>query len=56
VTYAAHLWPLTCLAPDIVTAIIEGRQPRGLTVNRMLLDVSESWKEQRRVWEFERAR
>ena len=53
IAYVARLWPLTCLAPDIVAAILDGRQPRGLSVNRMLQNVPESWEEQRRLWEFE---
>ena len=52
IAYVAKLWPLTCLAPDIVAAILDGRQPRGLSVNRMLQNVPESWDEQRRLWEF----
>jgi len=52
VAYIAKLWPLTCLAPDIVTAILDGRQPRGLSVNRLLQTIPESWDEQRRLWEF----
>ncbi len=52
IAYVAKLWPLTCLAPDIVVAILDGRQPRGLSVNRMLQNIPESWDEQRRLWEF----
>ena len=52
IAYVAKLWPLTCLAPDILAAILDGRQPRGLSVNRMLQNVPESWDEQRRLWEF----
>ena len=52
IAYVAKLWPLTCLAPDIVAAILDGRQPRGLSVNRMLQTIPESWDEQRRLWEF----
>ena len=56
IAYVTRLLPLTCLAPDIVAAILDGRQPRGLSVNRMLQNVPESWEEQRRVWEFPAAR
>ena len=28
--------PLTCLAPDIVEAILDGRQPKGLRLAEML--------------------
>jgi hypothetical protein len=52
ITYVTKLWPLTCLAPDIVVALLDGRQPRGLSVNRMLKNVPEAWSAQRRLWEF----
>jgi len=35
------------LAPDIVEAIIEGRQPRSLTVKRLLRGIPLSWADQR---------
>jgi DNA invertase Pin-like site-specific DNA recombinase len=52
-----HLWQLlrlNWLAPDIVTAIVEGRQPRSLTGRRLLraADVPLSWEEQRRYFGF----
>ena len=52
VAYVTRLLPLTCVAPDIVVACLDGRQPRGLSVNRMLQNVPQSWDEQRRLWEF----
>ncbi len=52
VTYVSKVLSLTCLAADIVAAILDGRQPRGLSVNRMLQNIPESWEEQRRLWEF----
>lgn len=52
-----HLWQLlrlNWLAPDIVSAIVEGRQPPSLTGRRLLraADVPLSWEEQRRYFRF----
>ena len=52
-----HLWQLlrlNWLAPDIVTAIVEGRQSPSLTGRRLLraADVPLSWEEQRRYFQF----
>jgi hypothetical protein len=43
---------LTCLASDITAAILDGRQPRGLSVNLMLKDVPVGWDRQREMWDF----
>jgi site-specific DNA recombinase len=40
------------LAPDIVEAIVEGRQPRSLTVKRLLQGIPCAWPEQRTVFGF----
>jgi DNA invertase Pin-like site-specific DNA recombinase len=52
-----HLWQLlriSFLAPDIVTAIVEGRQPLSLTGRRLLrvTDLPLDWPGQRRVLGF----
>jgi hypothetical protein len=45
---------LTCLAPDIVEAILDGRQPRGLRLAEMLGNGPLDWNEQRRIRGFSR--
>ena len=35
VAYVCRLLPLTCLAPDIVEAVLDGRQPKGLRLGRV---------------------
>ncbi len=52
IAYAGKLLNLTCLAPDIVAAILDGHQPRGLSVNVMLKEVATGWDRQREAWEF----
>jgi len=52
-----HLWQLLrigWLAPDIIAAITEGRQPPSLTGRRLLraAHVPLSWNEQRRYFGF----
>jgi hypothetical protein len=48
--YVCRLLPLTCLAPDIVEAILDGRQPKGLRLAEMLGNGSLGWEEQRSAW------
>jgi hypothetical protein len=43
---------LTCLAPDIVEAILDGRQPKGLRLVEMLGNAPLVWEEQRADWGF----
>jgi hypothetical protein len=45
--YVCRLLPLTCLAPDIVEAILDGRQPKGLRLAEMLGNVPMGWDHQR---------
>ena len=52
IAYAGKLLNLTCLAPDIIAAILDGRQPRGLSVNVMLKEVAAGWDRQRELWGF----
>ena len=50
--YVRRILRLAFLAPDIVEAIAEGRQPRGLTLPRLLDPVPLVWVEQRRRFGF----
>jgi hypothetical protein len=50
--YVCRLLPLTCLAPDIVEAILDGRQPRWLRVAEVLGNGPLHWEEQRVSWRF----
>ena len=44
-----RLLPLTCLVSDIVEAILDGRQPKGLRLVEVLGNGSLTWGEQRSV-------
>ena len=50
IAYVCRLLPLTCLAPDIVEAILDGRQPKGLRLVEMLGNGPVAWEEQRTAW------
>ena len=53
-SYVTRLLRLTFLAPDIVTAILNGAHPSGLTANKLMGDtrLPLEWSEQRRVLGF----
>jgi hypothetical protein len=50
--YVCRLLPLTCLAPDIVEAILNGRQPKELRLAELLGNGPVAWEEQRAHWCF----
>jgi site-specific DNA recombinase len=53
-SYATRLFRLTVLAPDIVSAILSGRQPPELSARRLMDDtrLPLDWNEQRRCLGF----
>ena len=52
-TRLGRMVALSCLAPDIVTAIVEGRQPEHLTASRLMSHpLSLAWTDQRRELGF----
>ena len=46
--YLGRLLQLTLLAPDLVEAIVEGRQAEGVTLPRLMEQFLTEWAEQRR--------
>jgi hypothetical protein len=48
--YVCRLLPLTCFAPDIMEAILDGRQSKGLRLAKMLRNGPLMWEEQRSSW------
>jgi hypothetical protein len=47
--YVCRLLNLTLLVPDIVEAILDGRQPAGLQLNALLGPLPTEWTEQGRI-------
>jgi hypothetical protein len=45
-SYVSRLLRLTLLAPDIVEAILDGRQPDGMTLPALLKSVPVWWAKQ----------
>lgn len=46
-SYVSRVLRLTLLAPDIVEAILDGRQPEGMTLPAMLEPFMAEWDQQR---------
>jgi len=46
-SYLCRVLRLTLLAPDLVEAILEGRQPEGLTLKVVMQPMAVVWEEQR---------
>jgi site-specific DNA recombinase len=53
-SYATRLVRLAFLAPDIVAAILAGKQPAGLTANKLMADtrLPLDWRDQRTALGF----
>ena len=48
--YVGRILQLTLLAPDIVEAILDGRQPRDLTLPMLMKPFPTEWEQQRAAW------
>jgi hypothetical protein len=55
IAYVCRLLPLTCLAPDIVEAILDGRQPKRLKLAGVLGNGPLVWEEQWWAFGFRRS-
>ena len=49
-TYMARLMRLSLLSPEFVDAIMDGRQPAGVTLANMMEPFPLNWQEQRALW------
>ena len=52
VTHVSRVLRLALLAPDIVESIVQGKQPRTLTLQKVIRGFSINWDRQRRFWGF----
>ena len=48
-SYAARIYRLTYLAPDIIEAILNGREPDGLSMRVLCKPVPMNWDQQREL-------
>jgi site-specific DNA recombinase len=50
--YASRILRFAFLAPDIVEAILEGRQPKGMTLDKAFINMPQRWEEQRQLYDL----
>ena len=53
-TYVGRMLRLTRLAPDIIEAILRGREPEGMSLEKLRKDLPVVWSEQRQRWKGSR--
>ncbi len=51
-SYVSRIMRLTLLAPDIVEAIVEGRESSGLSLERLVRRMPVEWEGQRKIFGF----
>lgn len=51
-SYVGCILRLTLLAPDIIMAILDGREPSGLSLGKLIKTLPSDWMEQRAVLGF----
>jgi len=55
-SYLKRILTLSTLAPEIIEAILNGEEPDGLSLNRLLKPFPESWEEQRVMFGFQNSK
>jgi len=48
--YVTRILSLTTLAPDIVSALINGEEPSGLSLDKLVSGFPADWEEQKRIF------
>jgi len=51
-SYLSRILRLTLLAPDIVQAVLDGRQPKGLALADFMEPFPVEWERQKEMWRF----
>lgn len=51
-SYMSRLLKFTLLAPDIVEAVIDGREPSGFAISKLIKAIPDNWEEQRKRYGF----
>lgn len=51
-SYVARLLKFTLLAPDIVEAVIDGCEPSGFSIGKLISSIPDNWDEQRGKYGF----
>ena len=49
-SYVGRILRLTSLSPEIVEAIVDGKEPNGLSLRKLLKGFSLNWQQQRKDW------
>jgi len=50
--YVRHIFRYAFLAPDILEAIVDGRQPHDVSLEKLKMDLPVNWDEQRKLFGF----
>ena len=53
--YVTRILSLTTLAPDIVTALINGEEPNGLSLDKLVSGFPSDWEEQKKMFNIKSA-